>query len=169
MNHVATITQPYSGFRLPTLAELFEILGGPMFMAGFVPDEGETFQGGMILNQTTTDRGTNLDLGLFTNVSPAETITEATITEPTGTGYARKALTDGSWSEGAAGVWSYTQQVFTGGAGGWTGSIQGYFVATKGTTARIIAIEVDPSGPYTLAENDTYSITPQITYKDSGD
>lgn len=130
-------------------------------MAGFLPDEGENFIANLILKKTDTDRGTGLDLGLFTNSSVSEAITEATITEPTGIGYARKTLTDGSWTvTGDTG--SYAQQTFTAG-GDWTGDVYGYFIATKGTTPRIIAIEVDPNGPYTIKENDTYKVTPNIT------
>jgi len=127
-------------------------------MAGFVPDEGETLVGQWLFNNVTTDRGTDLQLGLFTNVAPDETITEAAITEPSGTGYARKTLTDGSWTNSPSDTWTYAQQTFTGGVGGWTGSVQGYFVNTTGTTARIAVIEVDSNGPYTIAENDTYDI-----------
>lgn len=134
---------------------------GLLEMAGFVPNEGEAAIGQLTYGRITTDYGADMQLGLFTNVAPGETITEATLTEPTGTGYARKTLTDGSWT-GAADVRSYAEQVFTGGAGGWTGSIQGYFIVTNGTTQRITAIEVDSAGPYTIGEDDTYSITPNI-------
>ena len=60
---------------------------------------------------------------------------------------------------------SYAEQTFTGGAGGWTGSVQGYFIATKsaGGTKRLLYVEVDGNGPYTINENDTYKITPNIT------
>lgn len=132
-------------------------------MAGFLPDEGEALMGNLVFKNADVDRGTNLDLLLFTNVAPGETITEATLTEPTGTGYARITLTDASWT-GAADTRSYAQQTFTGGAGGWTGSIQGYAIVSKGTTARILAIEVDGNGPYTINENDTYKITPNVTF-----
>lgn len=131
-------------------------------MAGFLPDEGETLVANLVFKNADVDRGTDTELVLFTNVTPAETITEATLTEPTGTGYARINLTDASWSV-ASDLASYAQQTFTGGAGGWTGSIQGYAVVTKGTTPRILAIEVDGNGPYTINENDTYKVTPQIT------
>ena len=133
-------------------------------MAGFTPDEGETLIGQVIFQRTHADRDATLELGLFTNVAPGETITNATITEPTGTGYARIALTDASWSV-TGGVASYAQQTFTGGAGGWAGSIQGYFIASvsAGGTKRLIAIEVDAVGPYTINVNDTYKITPNIT------
>lgn len=132
------------------------------FLVGFLPNEGETLVGNLVFKNADVDRGSSTELGLFTNVAPGETITEATITEPTGTGYARISLTDASWSV-VADLASYALQTFTAGAGGWTGSVQGYFIATTGTTARLVAIEVDSNGPYTFAENDTYDITPQVT------
>lgn len=133
-------------------------------MAGFVPNEGEALIADMVFKRVLTDRDADLELGLFTNVAPGETIDEASLTEPTGTGYARITLTDGSWT-GAADARAYAQQTFTGGAGGWTGSIQGYFIATKaaGGTQRILCIEVDGAGPYTIGEGDTYKITPNVT------
>jgi len=135
-------------------------------MAGFVPDEGESLTGQMLLKRTLTDRDSSLELGLFTNVSPGETITEATITEPTGGGYARKDLTDASWTESPQGTFTYAQQTFTATGGAMTGSIQGYFLATKsaGGTQRCIAIEVDSNGPYTMSENDTYDIDLSNTF-----
>lgn len=131
-------------------------------MAGLLPNEGETLVANLLFKNADVDRGTNLDLLLFTNTTAPETITEATITEPTGTGYARITLTDASWTV-TGDTASYALQTFTGGAGGWTGSIYGYAIVTKGTTPRIVAIEVDAAGPYTIAENDTYDITPNIT------
>ncbi len=131
-------------------------------MAGFVPNEGETLIGQVVGQRTHVDRAATLELGLFTNVAPGETISEATITEPTGTGYARITLTDASWSV-VADLLSYALQTFTAGVGGWTGSVQGYFITSVGTTQRIFFIEVDSNGPYTFAENDDYDVTPQIT------
>ena len=131
-------------------------------MAGFTPDEGEKLIAQIIHQRTHVDRAADLELGLFTNVAPGETITEATITEPTGTGYARLDLTDASWNV-VADLASYAQQTFTGGAGGWSGSIQGYFIASKGTAQRLLYVEVDAAGPYTITEDDTYKITPNIT------
>ena len=60
---------------------------------------------------------------------------------------------------------SYAEQTFTGGAGGWTGQVQGYFIASKsaGGTKRLLYVEVDGNGPYTINENDTYKITPNIS------
>ncbi len=142
-------------------------------MAGFVPNEAEALMAQLVLKaanvatfDTNADRGAGLELGLFTNTSPSETITEAAITQPTGTGYARIVLADASWT-GAADVLAFALQTFTAGSGGWTGSVQGYFIATipdGSGTARLVVIEVDASGPYTFSENDTYDVTPGITF-----
>lgn len=51
-------------------------------MAGISPDEGETLRGNVVLKRVLTDRDANLELGLFTNTTAPETITEAAITEP---------------------------------------------------------------------------------------
>ena len=133
-------------------------------MAGFTPNEGEELIGRVIHQRIHVDRDATLELGLFTDAAPAETITEATVSEPTGTGYARKTLTDASWVQ-TADVSSYALQTFTAGAGGWTGDVVGYFLSTvsSGGTKRIVYMEVDGSGPYTMAENDTYDVTPSTT------
>ena len=132
-------------------------------MAGFTPDEGEALIAQVIHQRIHADRDADLELGLFTNVAPGETLTHAAVTEPTGTGYARITLADASWSV-VGDTASYAQQTFTGGAGGWTGAVQGYFIATKsaGGTKRLLYVEVDGNGPYTINENDTYKITPNI-------
>lgn len=134
-------------------------------MAGFVPNEGEALIANLVCKRTLTDRDADLELGLFTNASVSETTTHADLTEPTGTGYARITLTDASWT-GSADSRAYAQQTFTAGAGGWTGSVYGYFIATKasGGTQRLLFIEVDASGPYTFAANDSYQVTPNVTF-----
>jgi hypothetical protein len=133
-------------------------------MAGFRPDEGETVSLNVLLKRLLTDRDADLEIGLFTNAAPGETITEATLTEPATGGYARKTLTDGSWTESPQGQFNYAAQIFTPAGASWTG-IQGYFIATKaaGGTQRILAIEVDPNGPITVNDGNDYQITPQIT------
>ena len=133
-------------------------------MAGFTPNEGETLIAQVIHQRIHEDRDATLELGLFTNAAADEDLTEAAVTEPTGTGYARIVLTDASWDV-TADLASYAQQTFTGGAGGWTGSIYGYFIASvsSGGTQRLLYMEIDGNGPYTINENDTYKITPQIT------
>ena len=133
-------------------------------MAGVVPNEGEAVIADMVFKRVLTDRDAVLQLGLFTNQTPTETTALTAITEPTGTGYARKNLTDASWT-GTADTRAFAKQTFTGGAGGWAGSVYGYFIATKaaGGTPRLLCYELDASGPYTINENDTYDVTPNIT------
>ena len=133
-------------------------------MAGFTPNEGETLIGQVVHQRTHVDRDADLEIGLFTDAAPGETITEATISEPTGGGYARKTLTDASWSQ-VADLASYAQQVFTAGVGGYTGSIYGYFIASKssGGTQRLLYVEIDAAGPFVMTEDDEYRITPNIT------
>jgi hypothetical protein len=82
-------------------------------MAGILPNEGETFIANMVIKNVNTDRGTNLQLVLFTNSSIGETITAATLTQPTNAGgYAVKTLTDGSWTV-TDDTATYAAQTFT--------------------------------------------------------
>ena len=132
-------------------------------MAGFTPNEGETLIATILHKRSLTDRDADLKLGLFTNSSPGETTALGAITVPTGTGYAAITLTDASWNV-TNDTASYAQQTFTGGAGGWTGSVYGYYIFTQagGGTPRLLYVEIDAAGPYTINENDTYKITPNI-------
>ena len=131
-------------------------------MAGFAPDEGEVLAADVLFKRDLTNRIADLELGLFTNVAPDETITHAAITEPAGVGYARITLTDATWT-GAADTRSYAQQTFTGGAGGWVGAVRGYFICTKGAAKKLLIVEIDTNGPYTINVGDTYKVTPSNT------
>lgn len=132
-------------------------------MAGVVPNEAETLIANLIFKQADVNRGSSLQLGLFTNSGTIDdTFTYASVTEPTGGGYARITLTDASWTV-TDDTASYALQTFTATGGAYTGSVYGYFIATTGTAPKILAIEVDASGPYTMAENDSYDVTPNIT------
>jgi len=131
-------------------------------MPGILPNEGETLVANLVFKNADVDRGTGLQLLLFTNATIGETTTAASLTEPTGAGYARITLIDANWNV-TAGTASYPQQKFTVGTGGWTGQVYGYAVVTTGTTPRIVAIETDPYGPFTMVAADTYNVTPSIT------
>lgn len=130
-------------------------------MAGYTPNEGENLIARMLYRRDLADRDANLVIGLFTNAlaTDDETITLAAITEPTGGGYARQTLTDASWTI-PADTATYPSVTFTAGAGGYTGQVYGYFIATQsaGGTPRLVHVERDPNGPYTMAENDTYQV-----------
>jgi hypothetical protein len=132
-------------------------------MAGLIPNDGENLIANMIFKNADANRGTSLQLGLFTNATGVdETLALASVTEPTGGTYARKTLADASWTV-TADLASYALQTFTATGSAFTGSIYGYFIATTGTTPKLLAIEIDPAGPYTMAQNDAYDVTPNIT------
>ena len=131
-------------------------------MAGLLPNEGEHLVANLLFKNADVDRGTGLELGLFTNFTITESITAATLTEPTGGSYARKTLTDSSWVI-SADIASYPKQTFTATGSDFTGSIYGYFIVTKGTTPRVITIEVDEAGPYTVTQGGMYDVTPNVT------
>jgi hypothetical protein len=135
-------------------------------MAGFIPTEGRHLIAELLFSDDATDRTTDMELGLFTNAANVDlTLTAAgtnPIAEPTGGGYARKALVDGTWSV-TLGVASYAALTFTAASTAYSAPIRGYFICTVGATKRLIAVEVDNSGPYTMAANDTYTITPSVT------
>lgn len=133
-------------------------------MAGFTPNEGETLIAQIIHQRTHADRDADLEMGLFTDATPGETITEATISEPTGGGYARKTLTDGSWNV-SGDTADYAEQTFTASGSDYSANVYGYFIASKssGGTARLLYVEIDGSGPYDINDGDSYAVTPNIT------
>jgi len=131
-------------------------------MAGLIPNDGENLVANMIFKNADANRGTSLQLGLFTNTTVSETTNLGAITEPTGGSYARKTLTDSSWTV-TADLASYALQTFTATGSAYTGSVYGYFVATTGTTPKLLVLELDPLGPYNLLQNDAYDVTLNIT------
>ena len=133
-------------------------------MAGFVPNQGEALIASLVCQRILTDRDADLEIGLFTNSSVSEATTLADLTEPTGGGYTRKTLTDGSWT-GSGDSRAYAQQTFTATGGAYSAPVYGYFIATKaaGGTPRLLFIEVDGSGPFTMVQNASYQITPNVT------
>ncbi len=140
-------------------------------LAGIVPAEGEVMIGRTIFARFLTDRDADLELRLHTLASPSDATDFATIdaNEPSGTGYGTVTLTDANW--GTGNPITYPTHQYTAGAGGWTGSVQGYGINTKsaGGAQRLLVIEVDAAGPYTFAENDTYDVSLSITTKDPAD
>lgn len=130
-------------------------------MAGLLPTEGEIVIANLLFAGSSADRGASLELGLFTNSSISNSITHASITEPTGGDYARKSLANASWTPGSTST--YAKQTFSPTGTAYTGAVYGYFICTTGTNKRIIAIELDPNGPFSLNVSDTYDVTPSIT------
>jgi len=130
-------------------------------MTGLITNDGDVVIANMAFVGADANRGSSLQLGLFTNASVAKSTELASITEPTGGGYARITLADASWTT-TSGIAAYAEQTFTATLSDYTGTIYGYFLATTGATPKLLAIEVDPSGSFTMLQNDTYKITPNI-------
>lgn len=135
-------------------------------MTATITKEGAKVIFDQLNKNVTTDRGTNLDIGLFTNSGDIATLRGlalSAITEPTGGGYARKTLTDANWDNSVDYTSSYAKQTFTATGGAMTGTIYGVFIATKGTTPRLKAIIkfTDAPSGITLAEGSSVSYTPK--------
>jgi hypothetical protein len=132
-------------------------------MAGICPTEGLEEITLEIINNSTINRGTNLVLGLFLDTSISDATTYASLTKPTGGNYQEISLVDANWT-GSSGVKTYTKQAFTAIGSAYSGLIYGYYIATTGTSYRLLAIELDPNGGQQILENGTYNVTPTIDF-----
>jgi len=124
-------------------------------MPANTPPEGKNVFLNMLYNNADPDRGTNLQIGLFTNTSAFASL--AAVTEPSGGGYARQTLIDGSWPV-SAGVAAHPSIVFTAAGSNYSGPVYGYFIATTGTVPRILHSEVDPLAPVSIIDGESYTI-----------
>lgn len=131
-------------------------------MAGITPIEGQQLIAKLLYSRVLVDRDEDLELGLFTNATVGETTTLADIDEPALGGYARKTLSDASWDI-TAGEAGYAALSFTA-VGGAFVDVMGYFIATKSASGspRLLHLEVDPDGPFTVDAANTYSVTLSI-------
>ena len=146
-------------------------------MTAIATYEGDKVFATLLATGTSADRpsSSGLLIGLFTvnlavNTGTTYTGSGATSLSTSGNtpaltgGYAEQAIANGSWSISSSGVMTSTAVVFTASAS-WTYAIAGYYIRTTGgTTSRIVAIEVDPSGSWTMTPGSTYTVTPQITF-----
>lgn len=124
-------------------------------------NEGKTRILGVLFGSTPVDA--TLYLGLYTDATePGETDRLWDITELEGDGYARVALTRGSWTvEGDEA--SYLQQVFTAGEV-WEDDVYGYFISTsEDGSGELICVEHFDDGPYTILNiGDRILVTPKV-------
>lgn len=115
--------------------------------------------------------GVNYTLRLYTNaVTPAETLTEASFTEATFTGYGSKALTGGGWTTtpGDPAVGTYAVQAFVATADQAPQTVRGYYVtATAGGALRWYEAF---AAPITVQYNgEAIRVTPRFTLADTTD
>lgn len=126
------------------------------------PTSGQKVVGDLIFKQDNADRGTSLQLGLFTNtVALTEDAVLADVAEPTGGSYARITLADANWSVSSDGVCSYAKQTFFADGSAYSADITGFFIATTGTTPRLFHLQIEDA-PVAVAANESYSVTPII-------
>lgn len=127
-------------------------------MAGVTPNEGETLILNLVYKNADVNRGSTLELGLFTNTSGlSETSVLADITPPTGGSYAIKTLTDASWGVTGDNA-TYATQDFTASGSDYSAAIYGYYIKTTGTAAKLLHFEVDSAAPITVTDGDTYRV-----------
>lgn len=137
-----------------------------MAASAITPNEGQVVIADLIFKQSNADRGTSLELGLFTNTTGLSvTSVLADLVEPTGGSYARKTLADASWTNDADGTMSYAKQTFNAVSTAFSPDITGFFIATTGTAPKLLhfQIENDVAGTYTavaVGANESYSVTP---------
>ena len=130
---------------------------------GKCPNEGETLIANLIFKNADVNRGTNLELLLFTDVDATDTLTYGSLTEPATGGYARKPLTDASWTVTAdtgtstvGCIASYADQIFTPSGASW--SIYGAAIVTTGTAPKILAFVIDTTVPVALEDGAPYVV-----------
>ncbi|WKZ15427.1 MAG: hypothetical protein QY317_16145 [Candidatus Jettenia caeni] len=126
--------------------------------------------GGKFVDQGRNDAATkyvkseysNLYLGLYKNTTePAQNATLASLTEESGSGYARIALASADWTV-TANVAENLQKTFTPTAD-W-GNVYGYFIATSTDGSGLLLwVEHFSNGPYNLLNGVPVKITPKVT------
>ncbi len=134
-------------------------------MAAICPNEGKKLLAELCVKRILTNRDPDLWLGLFTGpASPGLGTVYTDLQEPSGTGYARKTLTDGSWTTSGTNpaIETYAAQTFTAGGTWSNGNVYGYFIATKGASPKIISIELTTGGPFSFVNTDAITVTPVI-------
>lgn len=139
-------------------------------MAGICPNEGEMKILEHLVNKTAPE---NLILRLFqNNVTLADTVTSASFTEATFTGYSAITLTGASWGAASSGnpsTIAYAQQTFTSSAGSQSQTIYGYYLQQT-TSGKVLFAEKFTGTPPVIQNNgDTIKVTPTITLKDDQD
>ena len=133
--------------------------------SGFMHNEGRLITLLLLAGQTASDRGTNLELRLFTACAGTRsaTTTKGSFTEPTGGGYAAIQLPPSSLSVAGVVLTPNVAQIFTANASGYSGGqVLGYFICTTGATPRVVTSELFDAGPYTMGPLATLTIWPQL-------
>jgi hypothetical protein len=132
--------------------------------SGILHDEGRLIYQILMAGQASADRGTNLELHLFTaNATRTRSAGISTFTEPSGGGYAALQLPPASLTCAGTMLTTLAAQTFTANASGYSGgAILGWFICTTGATKRVLGSELFDAGPYTMGALASLTITPQV-------
>lgn len=144
-------------------------------MAEIYPDEGLDYILSIIPASGAPAPG-SLWLGLFTDFT-ASTVgtsgtTEATITEPTGGGYARVEITSGEWSgptnigaDGAGRRYTASGQQFSASGSDYSANVNGFFIASASTGGSLIFMaNFDDEQAVDVNDGDTLTVTPWMGF-----
>lgn len=128
-------------------------------MGGKLTNEGANNASTVWIKNGTQRGADSLYIGLYEDsVEPTVTATLGSITEASGSGYARIQLLDADFTVDSTGLATNLQKTFTAGAD-WD-PIYGYFI-TDGTL--LLFVEHLSIGPITVLNGLTFKHTPKIT------
>lgn len=124
-------------------------------------DEGEHRVADILFGAQAVDA--TLYIGIFMNTTePAENATLAGLTEPVGNGYARKALTRGTWTI-TDDFAIYDPQIFTADGGDW-GDCYGWFLATSlDNSGKLLCVELFDTAPNHIVDQGSQTVIPKVT------
>ena len=127
-------------------------------MAGLTVNEGLNYIASLIYPTATRY---DLTIGLLTNAAGtlSETSAWADITQPSGTGYAEIALTNGNFSVDAQGDVTYSPQLQWTAGSDWTGGdITGYYIRNQNASPVLVHIEYRDSGSFPMTNGRIYTV-----------
>lgn len=125
-------------------------------------DEGENWLLDVAFKKGTSPP-TNLYLGLYTNTTePAEGASLASLTEPSGGGYARIAIACGGDLTLSNDQVTAAQKIFAASGAAW-GNVYGYFIATSNDgSGKLLAVEQFSDGPYNVVDGGSVKVTAKL-------
>lgn len=128
-------------------------------MSGLTPIGGKNLILNLVYKGSDVNRGTKLEVGLFTNVFGLDVNSVLTdITElSTAGGYARKDLVDATWVVSAGGL-VYPPILFSAAGANFNAPIYGYFIVSTGTSPVLLHFEVDSEAPVTVFSGLSYTV-----------
>ena len=126
-------------------------------MAGFTTQEGLEYLGTIIYKGATQQ---DLTMGLFTNVVDGliGASVWADVVQPSGTGYAEIALTQGNFTVSSAGIVTYAQQQWIAEDDWSPGDVYGYYIRNNAGTPVLLHVQYRDDGVFTMTTGRVFSV-----------